>query len=555
MRWESTQRHMGVRGDSEPGNAIDTYRPCTKGDQKTTELATGARVEPGSEPIRGPFGWVLGDPRWNENRYNLSWKVLKTVAVGRLNDDGKLESHSTKMTNQLPSIFPCGESLFLTTTFYDWPKESRKKRERREMDKRLRLTPVRHPYSHGPMGLLCMFTYRMKSHCRNDAESEFMTQRRRPGQQFELLECPTSPLPNTFQLSQVEHPPSKMSSPSERKFVARMKPMKWNTTFNPSCREASGYHSVKKVRSWIFPSFARWLMVSFSCWYFCVGDTTSFSFGFIGDGALTLEVWSWYSGYRAVTVVLVLMAPPMEGFSVKRGERPAYPRKGQTYINSLFRTGSFLNLSLMGGCKLAKVEGETGKQFLKRICEADTHTLQKNTCFKERFRIDLRKIAPMAKLFCILSGQLMELSDSLTGFVLDEEINSSGEVTADSPCILGAYRQMVLCFDLMRIYNIQHSCEVQPRRKVIRGFSGYNAQRTTANSFSDGNGGSSGISISSATNTSLLKEFVYYDARVLQDFRNGAGSLTLICPLDHFPLAPETRLLGNIMEQIRGLKV
>ncbi|KAF2469527.1 uncharacterized protein BDR25DRAFT_356220 [Lindgomyces ingoldianus] len=31
----------------------------------------GARVEPGSEPIRGPFGWVPGDPRWNENRYNL----------------------------------------------------------------------------------------------------------------------------------------------------------------------------------------------------------------------------------------------------------------------------------------------------------------------------------------------------------------------------------------------------------------------------------------------------------------------------------------------------
>jgi len=33
---------MGVRGDSEPGNSIDTYRPCTKGYRKTTELAKGS---------------------------------------------------------------------------------------------------------------------------------------------------------------------------------------------------------------------------------------------------------------------------------------------------------------------------------------------------------------------------------------------------------------------------------------------------------------------------------------------------------------------------------
>ncbi|KAF2464784.1 uncharacterized protein BDR25DRAFT_361322 [Lindgomyces ingoldianus] len=66
MRWESTQRHMGVRGDSEPGNAIDTYRPCTKGYQKTTKLATGARSRSGL--IRGPSGELsqgrsrYGDP-------------------------------------------------------------------------------------------------------------------------------------------------------------------------------------------------------------------------------------------------------------------------------------------------------------------------------------------------------------------------------------------------------------------------------------------------------------------------------------------------------------
>ena len=30
-----------MRGDSEPRNSIDTYRPCTKGYRKTTELAKG----------------------------------------------------------------------------------------------------------------------------------------------------------------------------------------------------------------------------------------------------------------------------------------------------------------------------------------------------------------------------------------------------------------------------------------------------------------------------------------------------------------------------------
>ena len=33
---------MGVRGDSEPRNSIDTYRPCTKGYRKTTKLAKGS---------------------------------------------------------------------------------------------------------------------------------------------------------------------------------------------------------------------------------------------------------------------------------------------------------------------------------------------------------------------------------------------------------------------------------------------------------------------------------------------------------------------------------
>ena len=31
-----------MRGDSEPGNSIDTYRPCTKGYRKTTKLAKGS---------------------------------------------------------------------------------------------------------------------------------------------------------------------------------------------------------------------------------------------------------------------------------------------------------------------------------------------------------------------------------------------------------------------------------------------------------------------------------------------------------------------------------
>ena len=42
IRCESTQRHMGVRGDSEPRNSINTYRPCTKGYRKTTKLAKGS---------------------------------------------------------------------------------------------------------------------------------------------------------------------------------------------------------------------------------------------------------------------------------------------------------------------------------------------------------------------------------------------------------------------------------------------------------------------------------------------------------------------------------
>ncbi|KAF2462651.1 uncharacterized protein BDR25DRAFT_363764 [Lindgomyces ingoldianus] len=53
MRRESTQRHMGVRGDSEPGNAIDTYWPCTKGYQKTTELATGRGSSRYGDPSDG----------------------------------------------------------------------------------------------------------------------------------------------------------------------------------------------------------------------------------------------------------------------------------------------------------------------------------------------------------------------------------------------------------------------------------------------------------------------------------------------------------------------
>ncbi|KAF2470844.1 uncharacterized protein BDR25DRAFT_354754 [Lindgomyces ingoldianus] len=61
MRWESTQRHMGVRGDLEPANAINTYRPCTKGYQKTTKLATGARS--GLGLIRGPSGLSKMDVR------------------------------------------------------------------------------------------------------------------------------------------------------------------------------------------------------------------------------------------------------------------------------------------------------------------------------------------------------------------------------------------------------------------------------------------------------------------------------------------------------------
>ena len=31
-----------MRGDSEPGNSINTYRPCTKGYRKTTKLAKGS---------------------------------------------------------------------------------------------------------------------------------------------------------------------------------------------------------------------------------------------------------------------------------------------------------------------------------------------------------------------------------------------------------------------------------------------------------------------------------------------------------------------------------
>ena len=31
-----------MRGDSEPRNSINTYRPCTKGYRKTTKLAKGS---------------------------------------------------------------------------------------------------------------------------------------------------------------------------------------------------------------------------------------------------------------------------------------------------------------------------------------------------------------------------------------------------------------------------------------------------------------------------------------------------------------------------------
>ena len=57
-----------MRGDSEPGNSIDTYRPCTKGYRKTTELAKGSGAtkylgigaEPGAEPGAGNRGRARG---------------------------------------------------------------------------------------------------------------------------------------------------------------------------------------------------------------------------------------------------------------------------------------------------------------------------------------------------------------------------------------------------------------------------------------------------------------------------------------------------------------